>query len=190
MASTYNPSPQSARQVLPPTPAAYGSQAGGIPPVNALDPPRPVCQTTLGARPDEKLDLGYLLQSRNSSTNSSQQYASERTPSMSSISNQPLHILSPIQGGQEESRPAHAVGPRNLNMCPLDGVLMTFLADQRQRAMDGVSMQELIGPPYPNFKSLIDPRLSEYSHPLSKVFTDMLGKFPDISTLPEQVAIL
>ena len=109
---------------------------------------------------------------------------------MSSASNQPSHFLNPIQGGPEESRPAYAVGPKNLNMCPLDGVLMTFLADQRQRAMDGVPMQELIGPPYPSFKSLIDPRLSEYSHPLSKVFTDMLGKFPDIATLPEQVAIL
>ena len=74
--------------------------------------------------------------------------------------------------------------------CPLDGLLLDFLADQRKQAINGVSLQELIGPNYPSFLSLVDPQRNQYSHKLSKVFVDMIVTFPDISTLPEQVAIL
>jgi hypothetical protein len=37
---------------------------------------------------------------------------------------------------------------------------------------------------------LLNPSQSVFSHPLSKVFTDILATFPDISTLPERVAVL
>ncbi|KAJ4307124.1 hypothetical protein N0V88_000501 [Collariella sp. IMI 366227] len=37
---------------------------------------------------------------------------------------------------------------------------------------------------------LLNPTASLYSHPLSKVFTDILARFPDLHTLPERVAVL
>lgn len=74
--------------------------------------------------------------------------------------------------------------------CPLDSLLLDFLYERRQRAADGLSQQELIGPRYPSVSSLLNPANSRYSHPLSKVFTDILSTFPDLSRLPERVATL
>ncbi|KAH6678880.1 BZIP transcription factor [Plectosphaerella plurivora] len=74
--------------------------------------------------------------------------------------------------------------------CPLDSLLLDFLYERRQRAADGLSQQELIGPRYPSVSSLLNPANSRYSHPLSKVFTDILATFPDLSRLPERVAVL
>jgi hypothetical protein len=48
----------------------------------------------------------------------------------------------------------------------------------------------IIGPRYPSVSSLLNPAVSRFSHPLSKVFTDILQAFPDISALPERVAVL
>ncbi|KAF4962218.1 hypothetical protein FSARC_9696 [Fusarium sarcochroum] len=74
--------------------------------------------------------------------------------------------------------------------CPLDSLLLDFLNERRQRAADGLSAQEVVGPRYPSVSSLLNPAKSAFSHPLSKVFTDILATFPDISTLPERVAVL
>ena len=103
-----------------------------------------------------------------------------------------MHTLSPFQNdGLGNSVLAHTVSVRNTRpTCPLDGLLLDFLAERRQQAEKGVASKELIGPAYPSVVSLLQPKRSHYSHPLSKVFTDMLGTFPDLSTLPEQVAVL
>ncbi|ROT40225.1 hypothetical protein SODALDRAFT_338081 [Sodiomyces alkalinus F11] len=74
--------------------------------------------------------------------------------------------------------------------CPLDSLLLDFLNERRQRAADGLPTGELIGPRYPSVSSLLNPANSQYSHPLSKVFTDILSTFPDLSRLPEKVAVL
>ncbi|RFN47086.1 bzip transcription factor [Fusarium flagelliforme] len=74
--------------------------------------------------------------------------------------------------------------------CPLDSLLLDFLSERRQCAADGVPAQDVVGPRYPSVSSLLNPANSAYSHPLSKVFTDILATFPDISTLPERVAVL
>ena len=74
--------------------------------------------------------------------------------------------------------------------CPLDALLVDFLNERRQRAADGLPTQEVVGPRYPSVSSLLNPANSAFSHPLSKVFTDILGTFPDISNLPERVAVL
>ncbi|RGP72742.1 bzip transcription factor [Fusarium sporotrichioides] len=74
--------------------------------------------------------------------------------------------------------------------CPLDSLLLDFLSERRQRAADGLPTQDVVGPRYPSVSSLLNPANSAYSHPLSKVFTDILATFPDISTLPERVAVL
>ncbi len=74
--------------------------------------------------------------------------------------------------------------------CPLDSLLLDFLHERQQQAADGVATPKLVGPAYPSVSSLLNPARSVHSHPLSKVFTDILGTFPDLSTLPEKVAVL
>lgn len=74
--------------------------------------------------------------------------------------------------------------------CPLDSLLLDFLHERKQRAAEGHSVHDVIGPRYPSVSSLLNPMQSVHSHPLSRVFTDILAKFPDISGLPERVAVL
>jgi len=87
---------------------------------------------------------------------------------------------------------AHLTLPRNLPAtCPLDVILLDFLHDCQARAADGVPTAVLAGPPYPNFTALVFPDDRQVdSHPLSKLFTDILRTFPDVSGVPEQVAII
>ncbi|MCJ1472658.1 hypothetical protein MMC13_001307 [Lambiella insularis] len=80
--------------------------------------------------------------------------------------------------------------PNTSSTCPLDGLLLDFLADRRQRSVEGMPIAELIGPSYPSFHCLFRPERARFSHPLSRFFTDILATFPDLSTPPEQVAIL
>ncbi|KAK1639373.1 BZIP transcription factor [Colletotrichum phormii] len=85
----------------------------------------------------------------------------------------------------------HAAEVKNCGpTCPLDSLLLDFLHERRQRAVDGLSTHEIIGPRYPSVLSLLNPANSKYSHPLSKVFTDILATFPDLSALPQRVAVL
>ncbi|KAL2131588.1 hypothetical protein VTI74DRAFT_4829 [Chaetomium olivicolor] len=87
--------------------------------------------------------------------------------------------------------PLFTLLPRNCPpTCPLDSLLLDFLAERRQRAAEGLPQHEIEGPRYPSVSSLLNPTVSLYSHPLSKVFTDILARFPDLHTLPERVAVL
>lgn len=99
---------------------------------------------------------------------------------------QPLNNPLPEQPFSAFSAPIRNVAPT----CPLDGILLDFLRDRQREAAEGVSKQRLVGPPYPSITSLLNPERSVYSHPISKVFTDIIRAFPDISSLPEQVAVL
>jgi len=86
---------------------------------------------------------------------------------------------------------AHATPIRNsAPTCPLDSILLDFLHERQKQAAEGVATPKLVGPAYPSVSSLLNPEKSIHSHPLSKVFTDILATFPGLSTLPEQVATL
>ncbi|KAI0798820.1 hypothetical protein GGR55DRAFT_693153 [Xylaria sp. FL0064] len=74
--------------------------------------------------------------------------------------------------------------------CPLDQVLLDFMQERRQRAAEGVSVRELVGPTYPSIISLLNPADGSRSHPVSKIFTDTLSKFSAICRVPEKVAVL
>ena len=74
--------------------------------------------------------------------------------------------------------------------CPLDVIMLEFLAERQMRAAEGVPMNQLVGPLYPNFTRLMYPERNVDEHPLSKLFTDILSTFPEIFGLPEQVAIV
>jgi len=96
-----------------------------------------------------------------------------------------------IAGHSNHAMVAHSALPPNIApTCPLDVIMLDFLADRRQRAAEGVPLKTLVGPRYPNFTSLVYPDRQIEAHPLSKLFTDILRTFPDICGLPEQVAVV
>ncbi|KAJ5729142.1 uncharacterized protein N7483_003650 [Penicillium malachiteum] len=102
----------------------------------------------------------------------------------------PLY-LQPSSYPSEQLTPTFATPIMNTApTCPLDSVLMDFLNSRQREAAQGIPRQKLVGPPYPSVSSLLNPEKSVNSHPVSKVFTDILCTFPDISSLPEQVAVL
>ncbi|KAK0122123.1 hypothetical protein ONS95_010384 [Cadophora gregata] len=99
------------------------------------------------------------------------------------------HSGYPPVAGQEMA--GHAAPIRNgPPTCPLDNILLDFLHERQQQAAEGVATPKLVGPAYPSVSSLLNPSKAATSHPLSKVFTDILSTFPDLSTLPEKVATL
>lgn len=120
------------------------------------------------------------------------QYESDG-PSLPLPSTLPMNTLSPNHHARDSygnQMLACSVPVRNIRTCPLDGLLLDFLGERRQRALEGMPNRDLVGPAYPSVVSLLEPQRGMTSHPLSKVFTDMLSTFPDLSTLPEQVGVL
>ncbi|CAH0001865.1 unnamed protein product [Clonostachys byssicola] len=122
--------------------------------------------------------------------------ASPRTPSTTGPTSRPSQMArdapsphyspNPAPGSPQWTLPIKNCAPT----CPLDYLLLDFLNERRQRAAEGLPVQEVVGPRYPSVSSLLNPANSAFSHPLSKVFTDILSTFPDISTLPERIAVL
>ncbi|KAL8721852.1 MAG: hypothetical protein Q9225_001566 [Loekoesia sp. 1 TL-2023] len=144
----------------------------------------------------ERLNLGFLLDGRDTSQNGGSPHAGQRIPAYprvnTNIHTGPAAVQTPkSHEGFEPPLVAHNVPIKNIPpTCPLDTILLDFLAERRARAAEGASPTNLVGPPYPSVSSLLNPERSIYAHPLSKVFTDILSKFPDLSALPEQVAVL
>ncbi|KAG9691321.1 hypothetical protein KCU95_g8128, partial [Aureobasidium melanogenum] len=88
--------------------------------------------------------------------------------------------------------PVHMRLPRNLEAatCPLDSVMLDFTTERRKAAAQGTPSSSLVGPAYPSISSLLNPARAPKSHPLSKLFTDVLANLPEIDQIPEQVACL
>ncbi|KAH0386522.1 hypothetical protein KCU92_g2540, partial [Aureobasidium melanogenum] len=88
--------------------------------------------------------------------------------------------------------PVHVRLPRNLEAptCPLDSVMLDFTTERRKAAAQGTPSSSLVGPAYPSISSLLNPARAPKSHPLSKLFTDVLANLPEIDQIPEQVACL
>ena len=186
--STYAGSPHQAQRHTPPfiSPSTYTSQPNPFAPVNILEGQQ-------HRSSDEKLDVGYVLQNMQENSDRRQQYESDGTPSLPPSSALPMNTLSPnhhVRDSYGNQMFACSVPVRNIRTCPLDGLLLDFLGERRQRATEGMPSRELVGPAYPSVVSLLKPQRSLTSHPLSKVFTDMLSTFPDLATLPEQIGVL
>ena len=186
--STYTGSPHQAPRHTPPfiSQAPYTTQPSPFAPVNVNDRQHPRSS-------DEKLDVGYLLQNIHENRDRGRQYEGDGAPSLPPSSVLPMNTLSPTHIARDNyGNPMFAcsVPVRNIRTCPLDGLLLDFLAERRQRAIEGMPNRELIGPAYPSVVSLLKPQRSLTSHPLSKMFTDMLSTFPSLSTLPEQIGVL
>ena len=182
--------PQQASHLSPIAP--FTPQPAG--PAYALDRQRSNLAHGLDLRAsDEKLDLGFLLDSRHDTRHGR---AQGTVSEYKQLTSNPSHVSNSILTGRRDNgfEPpicAYATPIRNTGpCCPLDGILLDFLAERQRQAAGGASSQSLVGPPYPSVSSLLNPDHSRRAHPLSKVFTDIIGTFPDLSTLPEQVAVL
>ncbi|KAK6007657.1 hypothetical protein QM012_004471 [Aureobasidium pullulans] len=87
--------------------------------------------------------------------------------------------------------PVHMRLPRNQEAtCQLDSVMLDFATERRKAAAQGTPSSSLVGPAYPSISSLLNPARAPKSHPLSKLFTDVLANLPEIDQIPEQVACL
>ena len=197
---TFTASPQGPRlSPLQQPISAYPPSANPLSNVGAYDRAKPTLPRGLDLPPSsDRLNLGFLLDNRHSVTDGRSKFENGREPPVSTYS-AISSMTSANHAGQgrkvcdryETTLVAHAAPVRNIGpTCPLDGLLLDFLAERRQRAAEGVPAQKLVGPAYPSISSLLKPERSIYSHPLSKFFTDILATFPDLSTLPEQVAVL
>ena len=69
-------------------------------------------------------------------------------------------------------------------------MLLDFLHNRQQEAAQGVPKPNLAGPACPSTSSLLNPEKSVPSHPVSKLFTDIQRTFLNMTSLPEQVAML
>ncbi|KAL2823083.1 hypothetical protein BJX63DRAFT_376215 [Aspergillus granulosus] len=140
---------------------------------------------------DERMGFNFLLEpTQQVPKMEGLRRPSEASRSPANIS--PNYNALPSLGGlPDELIPAYMTPVRNVApTCTLDAILLDFLHNRQREAAKGVSKQKLVGPAYPSVSSLLNPERSIYSHPLSKVFTDILRTFPDIAGLPEQVAVL
>ncbi|KAF2087916.1 hypothetical protein K490DRAFT_40856 [Saccharata proteae CBS 121410] len=134
------------------------------------------------AQSDERLGVNFLLDNGQRVAKLSNGVVDGAAPPPG-MENGAFYSGRPLEG--------HNTLPRSIDpTCPLDSLLLDFLTERCARAAEGVPMKTLIGPAYPDFSSLLQPDRALQAHPLSKVFTDILRTFPDISALPEKVAVL
>lgn len=177
-----------------PTLGSRRNSTNGAPPLTpfrvALDSQRHNLTHGLDLGSEERLGFNFLLDASFNvpKVDPLHRSNSETRPSQSTLS--PIYPH-PMTTTSEHGPPAIAASIQNIGAtCPLDTILLEFLQSRQRDAAQGISRQKLAGPPYPSVSSLLNPERSVYSHPVSKVFTDILRKFPDVATLPEQLAVL
>lgn len=92
------------------------------------------------------------------------------------------------EAAANDHRQAHLIAVQNLKpTCALDTIFLDFLKNRRGELSSGTQQRMA----YPSVSSLLNPTdNSTYSYSISKVFSDILRTFPDISSLPEQVGTL
>ncbi|KAF2762662.1 hypothetical protein EJ05DRAFT_432586 [Pseudovirgaria hyperparasitica] len=134
---------------------------------------------------DERLGVKFLLESNQQAK---LDMASAPTRGTTTTAAAQVVVAADYNGRQP---PPYAMLPNMLEAtCPLDGLMLDFMAERRGLAARGTPMRLLTGPAQPNFAPLLYPDRDIETHPLSRVFADILRTFPDISTLPEQVATI
>lgn len=147
----------------------------------------------------ERLGLGFLLDQANRAgrTNAASYESSDyhhalvqqAMPLQSNPSYPPSESVDPALQQAIDPTLSNALPIKNgPPTCPLDSLLLDFLTERRQRQAEGFSSLDIIGPRYPSVSSLLNPQRD--THPLSKVFIDILNTFPEIKFLPERVAVL
>ncbi|KAK1827575.1 hypothetical protein QBC39DRAFT_266811 [Podospora conica] len=82
---------------------------------------------------------------------------------------------------------------------PFEHLIRNCLLDHRQHLATGHPLPVVLGPRCPSVSSLVNPAHAGLSHPLSRVFTDIISRYdsgttdtepPQLRPLPERVAVL
>ena len=155
-------------------PNQHYSPTNGISYEQRLPPPPPMQPQSNG----ERLGLAYVLEPK-------QQIGKSEPP----LAPPPQFTSSPVA----RADPLYLRLPNNSPpSCPLDSLLLDFLAGRRQKAASGIPIREVAGPEYPYFYALVEPSAvySKSCHPVSALLIDILSKFPAYDALPEKVAVL
>jgi hypothetical protein len=145
-------------------------------------------QIAQGERPSGAMGLHYLLEPKEKNSHPEQQRATA-TPRTGLTSTG----ASPSSTATSCTPSSYSRLPNNTPpSCPLDSLLNDFIVNSRQRIQAGASVSDVLGPDYPSFAALREPRspLRQDCHPISTLLIDILSKFPDVSELPEKVAVL
>ncbi|WEW56688.1 hypothetical protein PRK78_002136 [Emydomyces testavorans] len=164
----------------------------GLPPYNAFDfQKRNLVHGLEFSGSGEKLGLNFLLDSSRQAPKVNELRLNAASPSQDIQARYSYHIQISSNNVFDTTLPPFVIPVRNIeSTCPLDSILLNFLRSRQREAAEGMSKGHLVGPPYPSVSSLLNPEKSDNSHPLSKVFTDIISKFPDIRDLPEKVAVV
>lgn len=139
----------------------------------------------------ERLVLNFLLEGFQHlhipKINTTQPISEE---SVSSLGLSSARFVQRVQGTtRDQALAAFSVPIRNIPpTTPLDGVILDFIRERRKDSIEGKAVQPLARPAYPSVSSLLNPEKPSYS--ISRMFSDVLRTFPDISSLPEQIAVL
>lgn len=89
------------------------------------------------------------------------------------------------------SAPSPSPIPTSPPSCPFDELLHLCLLEHRHHLLTSHHPPTtVLGPPYPSVSSLLNPASSPHAHPLSRIFTDIIARFPSLRPLPERVAVL
>ncbi|KAJ5682515.1 hypothetical protein N7462_005680 [Penicillium macrosclerotiorum] len=192
IASLDTPSPTHSAPTLG---ARRNSSNGGLQPSSfrvALDVQRHNIPQGLDFGVEERLGFNFLLDPSQNVPKVDRLRRSSSENFRTSHPNPPSPLyVQPLNFPADQGPPAFATPIKNTPpTCALDSILLDFLSNRQREAAQGIPRQKLVGPPYPSVSSLLNPEKSVYSHPVSKLFTDILRTFPDISSLPEQVAVL
>jgi hypothetical protein len=167
------PAPGSVYSVSPAT-------AGAPSPAEAPGPPQPRHELLAGERLDFRNIVGPIHAA------AIPRLADLSAQDASGFQHPPIGSSAPSDALPPTDSPLRNCAPT----CPLDVLLMQFLAERRARAAEGKAEDEVLGPRYPSVSSLLNPELGGRSHPVSRLFTDILPKFPNLSDVPERVAVL
>lgn len=122
---------------------------------------------------DGRLERGYVLNNTNT--------AFVRQPYLVSPQLIPQAAVTP---------PIHSMLTRVFHNCHLDGVTLRFIADTQEMHKRGKPLSELEGPPQPSYNHFLNPQTNHRPHELSKMLMGVLNAFPDLSRLPEQLAVI
>lgn len=134
----------------------------------------------------EKLSFNFLLESLGQRAGSAPTQQVQRDL-QSGRESYPLLAQQPA----DQPQTSWTTLPKNCTpTCPLDSILLNFLQARRRDAGSGGSSNSLTNPAYPSVSSLLNPTGNFQVDPLSRLMADIISKFPNISGLPEQTAVL
>ena len=198
------------------TPPGADAQSSRATPEERIGRPADLAPSLLRTTSAERLALGLLPVGR-PEIQSSGQLVENRSMANTTALPADSHItlstsrarspnLRPMYRNPLPPRADYSTLPRHTPpSCPLDQLLLEFIAERRQRASEGLSETELIGPPYPDFFAILNqsagprgvpssagggaPPATSSTNPVSTFFADILSTFPDIATVPEKTAV-